>query len=104
MFNNNQLHTVVEPLEPEANDLRLYQSIGVKIKQGRIHGRLAFRFYAVEIEEKRCYLITGAAIKIHKDMLKAPNTKIEKNKIEFALKELIANGIDTKELFIDFVL
>ena len=37
-------------------------------------------------------------------MLKAPNTKIEKNKIEFALKELIANGIDTKELFIDFVL
>ena len=95
---------MVEPLEPEANDLRLYQSIGVKIKQGRIHGRLAFRFYAVEIEEKRCYLITGAAIKIHKDMLKAPNTKIEKNKIEFALKELIANGIDTKELFIDFVL
>ena len=104
LFNNNQLHTVVEPLEPAANDLRLYQSIGVKIKQGRIHGRLAFRFYAVEIEEKRCYLITGAAIKIHKDMLKAPNTKIEKNKIEFALKELIANGIDTKELFIDFVL
>lgn len=104
LFNNNQLHTVVEPLEPEANDLRLYQSIGVKIKQGRIHGRFAFRFYAVEIEEKRCYLITGAAIKIHKDMLKAPNTKIEKNKIEFALKELIANGIDTKELFIDFVL
>jgi len=49
-------------------------------------------------------LITGAAIKIHKDMLKAPNTKIEKNKIEYALEELTSNGINTKELFIDFVL
>lgn len=76
----------------------------MKIKQGWIHKRLAFRFYAVEIEEKKCYLITGAAIKIHKDMLKAPNTSIEKKKLSFALNELTSNGIDTKKLFIDFVL
>lgn len=104
LFSSHTLHTVVEPLGPEEENLRLCQSIGVKIKQGWIHSRLAFRFYAVEIEEKKCYLITGAAIKIHKDMLKAPNTKIEKNKIKYALEELTSNGINTKELFIDFVL
>ena len=65
---------------------------------------MAFRFYAVEIEAKKCYLITSAAIKIYKDMLKVPNTRIEKEKIEFALRELNPNGIDTKELFIDFIL
>lgn len=37
-------------------------------------------------------------------MLKAPNTTIEKRKMEFALEELVTNGIDTKELFLDFVL
>ena len=104
LFNDNKLHTVVEPLAPEEEDLRLHQSIRVKIKQGWIHKRLAFRFYAIEIEEEKCYLITGAAIKIHKDMLKAPNTTIEKRKMEFALEELVTNGIDTKELFLDFVL
>lgn len=104
LFKNNRLHTIVEPLEPAEEDSRLTRSIRVKIKQGWIHNRLAFRFYAVEVEEKKCYLITGAAIKIHKDMLKAPNTRVEKEKIEFALQELSSNGIDTKELFIDFIL
>lgn len=104
LFSSHTLHTVVEPLGPEEENARLCQSIGVKIKRGWIHSRLAFRFYAIEIEEKKCYLITGAAIKIHKDTLKAPNTKIEKNKIRYALEELTSNGINTKELFIDFVL
>lgn len=104
LFNDNKLYTVVEPLGPEENDLRLYQSIRVKIKQGWIHRRMAFRFYAIEIEEKKCYLITGGAIKVHKDMMKAPNTTIEMNKLEYAYNELSGNGIDTKELFIDFIL
>ena len=100
LFNNHTLHTKVEPLEPAEEDLRLHKSIRVKIKQGWIHGRYAFRFYAIEIEENKCYLITGAAIKIHKDMMKAPNTKIEMAKLEYALKELSLDNIDTKESFL----
>ncbi|MDE5750239.1 MAG: hypothetical protein K2H87_05670, partial [Duncaniella sp.] len=103
LLNNNELHSIVQPLDREEEDLRLHKSIRVKIKQGRIRGRFAFRFYAIEIEEGKCYLITGAAIKIHKDMGKAPNTKIEMKKLEFALSELEANEVDTKELFIDFL-
>lgn len=76
LFKSNRLHTIVEPLEPAEEDSRMTRSIRVKIKQGWIHNRLAFRFYAVEVEEKKCYLITGAAIKIHKDMLTAPNSWI----------------------------
>jgi len=104
LFGCHKLHTVVEPLDPEEEEFRLCRSIKVKIKQGWIHRRLAFRFYAVEVEEEKCYVITGAAIKVHKDMLKAPNTAIEKKKVEFVLGELSSNNIDTKELFIDFIL
>ena len=100
LFNSHTLHKKVEPLEPKEAEQRLHKSIRVKIKQGFIHGRYAFRFYAIEIEENKCYLITGAAIKIHKDMLKAPNTTIEMAKLEYALKELSSEGIDTKEAFL----
>ncbi|MDE6378034.1 MAG: hypothetical protein K2K72_04745 [Duncaniella sp.] len=102
LFNNHALHTKVEPLEPKEEDQRLHKSIRVKIKQGYIHGRYAFRFYAIEIEENKCYLITGATIKVHKDMLKAPNTSIEMAKLEYALKELSSESIDTKDAFIGF--
>ena len=104
LFADHRLHAVVEPLVPEEEGLRLSQSIRVKLKQGWIHHRLVFRFYAIEIEERKCYLITGATIKVHKDMQKAPNTKIEKEKLEYALNELTENKVDTKELFIDFIL
>ncbi|MDE5880127.1 MAG: hypothetical protein K2H60_00220, partial [Muribaculaceae bacterium] len=94
LFTNHKLNTVVEPLDLDEAKLRLHKSIRVKIKQGWIHGRFAFRFYAIEIEEGKCYLITGATIKIHKDMFKAPNTKVEMAKLEYALKDLSSNGID----------
>lgn len=103
LLNSNRLSSIVSPLGREEEDLRHHKSIRVKIKQGWIHRRLAFRFYAIEIEEDKCYLITGAAIKIHKDMGKAPNTKVELRKLNHALSELAANNIDTKELFIDFI-
>ncbi|MDE6277924.1 MAG: hypothetical protein K2M06_07445 [Muribaculaceae bacterium] len=102
LFLNNEVYTKVEPLDKTDHELRLYQSIPVKIKQGWIGKRLAFRFYAIEVEEKKCYIITGAAIKIHKDMKKAPNTTIEKAKIDQALKKLRSEGIDTKEEFINY--
>ena len=104
LFSNHDFHKAAQPLDPDEEDLRLYRSIRVKVKQGKIRGHFAFRFYAVEVEENKCYLMTGATIKIHKDMLKAPNTTIEMKKLEFALNELSSAGIETKELFLDYIL
>lgn len=104
LFLKHKFHSKMEPLTPEEKDLRLSQSIRVKIKQRWIHDRLAFRFYAIEIERGQCYLITGGSIKIHEDMLKAPNTTIEINKLKYALNIISGNNIDTKELFLDYIL
>lgn len=97
---NNTFHELIEPLKPEEEDKRLYESIRVKLKQGTIIGHHPFRFYAIEIEEKKCYLITGATIKVHKDMKKADNTKVELHKLEHTLKYINDNGIDTKDTFV----
>lgn len=99
---SNDFYSLVEPLDDSEDEKRLVDSIKVKIKQGRIKGRHPFRFYAIEIEEKKCYLITGATIKVHKDMGKAENTIIELNKLEKVYRVLETNDIKTKESFIDF--
>ncbi len=101
---NNTFHELIEPLEPEEDDKRLYESIRVKLKQGTIIGHHPFRFYAIEVEEKKCYLITGATIKVHKDMKKADNTTIELNKLEHTLKYINDNDIDAKDTFVTHVL
>lgn len=97
---NNRFHELIEPLQPEEEDDRIYESIRVKLKQGTIVGHHPFRFYAIEIEEKKCYLITGATIKVHKDMKKADNTKAELKKLEYTLKYLNEKGLDTKDSFV----
>lgn len=97
---NNRFHELIHPLQPEEEDARIYESIRVKLKQGTIIGHHPFRFYAIEIEEKKCYLITGATIKVHKDMKKADNTKIELNKLEHTLQYLNEKGLDTKDTFV----
>ncbi len=97
---NNTFHELIEPLESEEDYKRLYESIRVKLKQGTIIGHHPFRFYAIEVEEKKCYIITGATIKVHKDMKKADNTKIELSKLEYMLKYINNNGINTKDTFI----
>lgn len=97
---NNTFHELIEPLEPEEDYKRLYESIRVKLKQGSIIGHHPFRFYAIEVEEQKCYIITGATIKVHKDMKQADNTKIELSKLEYTLKYINNNGIDTKDTFI----
>lgn len=96
----NTFHKLIEPLETTEEEKRLYESIRVKLKQGTIMGHYPFRFYAIEVEEKKCYLITGATIKVHKDMKKAPNTVIELNKLQHTLQYLNNNSIDTKETFV----
>ena len=97
---NNTFYTLIEPLQPEEEEKRAFESIRVKLKQGTIIGHYPFRFYAIEIEEKKCYLITGATIKVHKDMKKADNTEIERKKLECTLNHLQENGLDTKDIFV----
>ena len=97
---NNTFHELIEPLQPEEEERRAFESIRVKLKQGTIIGHYPFRFYAIEIEEKKCYLITGATIKVHKDMKKADNTEIELKKLECTLNHLQENGLDTKDTFV----
>lgn len=96
----NTFHNLIEPLEPVEKDKRLYASIRVKLKQGTIIGHHPFRFYAIEVEEKKCYIITGATIKIHKDMCKADNTKIELHKLKETLQYINDNDFNTKDSFV----
>ena len=99
-FEDNSFYELVEPLDCSDEQNRLIESIRVKLKQGTIIGHHPFRFYAIEVEEKKCYLITGATIKVHKDMGKAENTKIELRKLEHALEYLNRNELNTKDVFV----
>ena len=101
---NNTFHELIKPLDAAEEEKRIYESIRVKLKQGTIIGHYPFRFYAIEVEEKKCYLITGATIKVHKDMKKADNTDIELTKLEHALKYINYNDIDTKDTFVTHAL
>lgn len=100
---NNEFPSLVEPLDDIDESKRLYDSIRVKIKQGTIGGHYPFRFYAIEVEENKCYIITGATIKVHKDMGKATNTKLELEKLRRVYEELATNGVKDKEAFINFL-
>ena len=100
---NNEFPSLVEPLDDIDESKRLYDSIRVKIKQGTIGGHYPFRFYAIEVEENKCYIITGATIKVHKDMGKATNTKLELEKLRLVYEELAVNGVNDKEAFINYV-
>lgn len=99
-FENNTFHELLEPLDFSDEQNRLSESIRVKLKQGTIIGHHPFRFYAIEIEEKKCYLITGAAIKVHKDMGKADNTRIELKKLDYTLQHIKGKALDTKDVFV----
>lgn len=87
----------MKPLSREDEEQRPDSSIRVKIKKGVIKNRYPFRIYAIEVEYKRCYIITGGTIKIHKDMRKADNTEIELKKLNYTLQQLQTDGIDTRE-------
>lgn len=99
---DNDFPSLVEPLDEIDEDKRLYDSIRVKIKQGTIGGHYPFRFYAVEVEENKCYVVTGATIKVHKDMRKADNTKLELEKLKLVYNELASHNVKDKEAFINY--
>lgn len=97
---SNTFYELIEPLEPAEEEKRLYESIRVKLKQGTIIGHYPFRFYAIEVEEEKCYIISGATIKVHKDMGKADNTKIELKKLSHILQFISDKHTDTKDTFV----
>ena len=99
-FENNSFYEMVEPLDHIDEENRMSESVRVKLKQGTIIGHYPFRFYAIEVEEKKCYLITGATIKVHKDMGKAENTKVELNKLKYTLEHLNNKELNTKDVFV----
>lgn len=100
---HNDFASLVKPLDDIDEEKRLCESIRVKIKQGVVGGHHPFRFYAIEVEENKCYIITGATIKVHKDMKKASNTEIELEKLKMVSEELIENDVIDKESFINFI-
>ena len=99
----NDFASLVEPLGDEDVEKRLFDCARVKIKQGTIGGHYPFRFYAIEVEENKCYIITGATIKVHKDMGKAPNTKLELEKMACVMHELEVSDVNDKNEFIDYL-
>lgn len=106
LISRMETHTfpaLVEPLDVIDDNKRLFDSIRVKIKQGTVGGHYPFRFYAIEIEEDKCYIITGATIKVHKDMGKADNTKLELEKLRRVYDVLDRNGVKDKEAFINYL-
>lgn len=92
------------PLEGSDEQMRSYKSIRIKFKEGSILNRFAFRIYAIEVEENKCYVITGGTIKIVWAMKEAENTRVELRKIHFVYHELQSNHIDTKETFVEYLL
>ena len=42
----------------------------------------------------------GGTIKVHKDMKKADNTRVELNKLEHTLQYLIEKSLETRETFV----
>jgi hypothetical protein len=100
---SGHLPEMVEPLDDVDEKNRQCKSIRVKLKRGIIMRRFAFRLYAIEIEEGKCYLITGGTVKIVQEMKDAPNTKIELAKINYVFNILANSGINTKQLFIDYL-
>lgn len=101
---NNSFYQLIQPLEASEEDKRMYDSIRVKLKQGTIGGHYPFRFYAVEVEEKKCYVITGATIKVHKDMKKADNTCVELQKLNHTLRYIVDNEMNSKDSFVARIL
>ena len=62
-----------------------HQLVKLKSKYGFIINKIAFRLYAIEVDIN-CFIITGGAIKIVKEMKQAPNTNLELQKLDYLFK------------------
>lgn len=98
---NGKIDELFKPLDKSDEDKESHTSIRVKHKQGKIGGRFAFRIYAIKIEDG-CYVVTGGAIKVVKEMHQAKNTTIELNKINAAYNKYL--GKNSRAEFVEFVI
>ena len=88
--------------EQNAKDPCHRQLIRLKSKYGYILDKIPFRIYAIEVD-KDCYIITGGAIKVVKEMKQAPNTSLELRKIDYLYRELQLANINTKQDLLGFL-
>lgn len=106
---NQELYSHFEPLSKRDESIRTrnestnkHRILKLKAKYGLILDRIAFRIYAIEIEQN-CYLITGGAIKLVKEMGDAPNTDLELRKLKYVEDALDAAGICSMATLLDYI-
>lgn len=107
---NKALYDHFEPLgkedahrrEENVNYHSKHKILKLKAKYGSIANRIAFRLYAIEVDET-CYIITGGAIKIVEEMRQAPNTSLELRKIEYVEHALSDAGIYSKAELLKYI-
>lgn len=100
---NHTIYNHFEPLTEYDAEVRnkneqgkKHQLVKLKSKYGFIINKIAFRIYAIEVDIN-CFIITGGAIKIVKEMKQAPNTNLELQKLDYLFDLLITEGVSTKK-------
>lgn len=100
---NHTIYNHFEPLTEYDAEVRnkneqgkKHQLVKLKSKYGFIINKIAFRIYAIEVDIN-CFIITGGAIKIVKEMKQAPNTNLELQKLGYLFDLLITEGVSTKK-------
>lgn len=100
---NHTIYNHFEPLTEYDSEVRnkneqgkKHQLVKLKSKYGFIINKIAFRIYAIEVDIN-CFIITGGAIKIVKEMKQAPNTNLELQKLDYLFDLLITEGVSTKK-------
>lgn len=101
---NHNIYNHFEPLTEYDADIRskneqrgmAHQLVKLKSKYGFIINKTAFRLYAIEVDIN-CFIITGGAIKIVKEMKQAPNTNLELQKLDYLFDMLKTENICTKK-------
>lgn len=109
-FETRKLYDHFEPLDKydertrRQNETRLkpHELVRLKSKYGYICNKIAFRLYAIEIDDD-CFIITGGAIKIEQDMNGAGNTKLELKKLNYLKDILQKEKITSKQAFLDYI-
>lgn len=107
---NHNIYNHFEPLTEYDADIRsnneqgskTHQLVKLKSKYGFIINKIAFRLYAIEVD-LNCFIITGGAIKIVKEMKQAPNTNLELQKLDYLFSMLKTEGICTKKDLFEFL-
>lgn len=103
VLNSNEIDSLFEPLGKEDEDIQ-DEGVRIKVKSkfGKIGRRIAFRIYAIKVDDG-CYVVTGGAIKIVKKMPKAHNTAVELKKLKAVYRDLGEIG-NEKNSFVEFLL